>query len=91
MKVIWPDFGRISASKTDPKIDGKRDGHFYVFLMDLRVDLGAKMASKIESKIYKNLIVFGVVLGGGGPIPSWEVPAGPGRRGGVGEGIYMYI
>ena len=24
MKVIWPDFGRISASKTDPKIDGKR-------------------------------------------------------------------
>ena len=53
--------------------------------------LGFKIASKRHKKQNENLIVFWAVSGGGRPSPSWEVWAGPGRRGGVGEGIYMYI
>ena len=44
LDVIWPDFGRILASKTHPKFNKKRDGHFHGFWMDF----GCKMASKIR-------------------------------------------
>ena len=53
--------------------------------------LGHKMVSKVNKKLIENLIVFLVAMQGGRPSPTRYQPAEPGRRGGVGEGIYMYI
>ena len=86
MDVIWPDFGRISALKTHPKFDGKRDGHFYGFWMDFGVDLGPKMTSKINKKINENLIVFWKAILIGQVPPTRLQLSGPGCREGVGEG-----